>query len=167
MLQLGIFSLHLSRASRYAHDAATSVQQVADVFIAAAPTGVPTLVIMSAYRCVLELKRKDIMVQNTIKVKTAAAVEVVVFDKTGTLTSSVVRHLLTCLMLQTLCDTTTCMLTDADYTLVLLLTGHIVMKNVSCVPLAEHRTLGFPFVMLPVVRLIRHVACSHLVPCYS
>ena len=90
MLQLAIFSLYLSRARQHPHSAATVGQHVADMLIAAAPTGIPTVIISSLFRGVHAMKKHGIAVHSTPKIKTAAAVEVVVLDKTGTLTGSVV-----------------------------------------------------------------------------
>ena len=59
--------------------------------VAAVPTSVPAVLVFSLSRCGLILRPQDIHVHISTKVKTAAAVEVVVFDKTGTLTGSIVR----------------------------------------------------------------------------
>lgn len=90
VLQLAIFSLYLSRVRRRPHDTASVIQHVGDTLVAAAPTGICTVIITSLCRCVADLKRQGISVQDTKKIKTAAAVNTVVVDKTGTLTGSMV-----------------------------------------------------------------------------
>ena len=90
VLQLAIFTLYISKASQHGHRASNVVQHVGDALVAASPTGMPTLIITSLWRCFIDLKKQGIMVQSSLKIKTAAAVELVVFDKTGTLTGSMV-----------------------------------------------------------------------------
>lgn len=92
VLQLMIFTVYLSRVSRYPHSPSSVFQHVGATIVAAAATGIPTVVITSILRCVTELQTHNITMQNNLKVKAAAAVEVVVLDKTGTLTGSVVSH---------------------------------------------------------------------------
>ena len=82
--------LYLSRASQHPHNAATVINHVGGTLVAAAPTGIPTVIITSILRCVTDLEKHGITVQSTLKIKDAAAVEVVVLDKTGTITGSVV-----------------------------------------------------------------------------
>lgn len=69
------------------------MHRVVDVFIAAVPTGIPTVLIFSLGTRIKMLKSKQIDILAVDKLKTAAAVEVVCMDKTGTLTSTVVSHL--------------------------------------------------------------------------
>lgn len=90
ILQLAIFVVYSSRAGRHAHSAESVVQHVVDVFIAAVSPAIPTIQICTLLRCVVNLKQHSLAVLHTAKVKTAAAVDVVVFDKTGTLTGNVV-----------------------------------------------------------------------------
>ena len=61
-----------------------------NVFIAAVPTGLATVLIFSLGTCVSKLKSQQIDLLQPEKIKTIADVEVVCFDKTGTLTRSVV-----------------------------------------------------------------------------
>lgn len=91
VLQLAIFTLYASRAAAYPVKTAAVVRRVIDTFIAAVPTGIPTIIIFSLGRCVAVLKGGDVEVHQALAVKAAAAVEAVVFDKTGTLTGSLVR----------------------------------------------------------------------------
>ena len=91
-LQLVIFTSYLSRISRHPHSSSSVFQHVGASFVAAAATGSPTVIITSMLRCVRELQRHGVTMQNNLKVKAAAAVEVVVLDKTGTLTGSVVSY---------------------------------------------------------------------------
>ena len=67
-----------------------AVHRTVDVFIAAVPTGIPTVLVFSLGTRIRMLKHKKIDVLQVDKIKTAAATEVVCFDKTGTLTSTVV-----------------------------------------------------------------------------
>lgn len=90
VLQLAVFMLYLSKASQHPHNAATVINHVGATLVGAAPTGIPTVIITSILRCVTELEKHGITVQSTLKIKDAAAVEVVVLDKTGTITGSVV-----------------------------------------------------------------------------
>lgn len=96
ILQLAIFVLYTSRADRHAHGAENVVQHVVDVFIATVSPVIPTIQICTLLRCVVNLKQHSLAVLHVAKVKTAAAVDVVVFDKTGTLTGNVVSFLEDC-----------------------------------------------------------------------
>lgn len=84
--------LYVSRASRHPHGAKSVIQHVVDMFMAAVPIPVPTVLIFSLFRCVVKLKQQNVAVLQPVKINAAAAVQVVVFDKTGTLTGSLVSH---------------------------------------------------------------------------
>lgn len=93
ILHLAIFMLYAARASRHEHSAEHAVQHVVDVFIATVSPTIPTIQICTLLRCVVNLRQRSLAVLQTAKVRTAAAVDVVVFDKTGTLTGNVVSIL--------------------------------------------------------------------------
>lgn len=94
LLQLCIFMLYVSKANKHPaslKDTARSiVTRVVDVFIAAAPTGAPTVIVAALTYCILHLKSEGLVILLPEKIKTIADVEVVCFDKTGTLTGSLV-----------------------------------------------------------------------------
>lgn len=96
ILQLSIFTLFLSSANKYHDSLGDSARRVVDVFIAAVPTGIPTVLVFSLGTRIQGLKRCQIDVLQPDKIKTAATTELCCFDKTGTLTSSVVSCLLSC-----------------------------------------------------------------------
>ena len=93
ILQLAIFAMYTSRADRHPHGADSVIQHVADVFIAAVSPAIPTIQICTMLRCVVNMKQHSLAMLQIAKVKTSAAVDVVVFDKTGTLTGNVVSSL--------------------------------------------------------------------------
>lgn len=90
ILQLSIFCLFIVSADKHHRGAEDTILRTVDVFIAAVPTGIPTVLVFSLGTRVRQLKHKKIDVLQVDKIKTAAATEVVCFDKTGTLTSTVV-----------------------------------------------------------------------------
>ena len=80
----------MSSAKQHHSKPEDAVHRTMDVFIAAVPTGIPTVLVFSLGTRIRMLKHKKIDVLQVDKIKTAAATEVVCFDKTGTLTSTVV-----------------------------------------------------------------------------
>ena len=89
LLQLCVFMLFVSKANMHPHTARSVVTRVVDIFIAAAPTGAPTVVVAALTYCIVHLNRSQgLVVLLPEKIKTIADVEVVCFDKTGTLTGS-------------------------------------------------------------------------------
>ena len=90
VLQLVIFMLYAVRAAQHPVSTAPVIKHVADTLIASFPTGIPTVVIFSLFRCTSVLQRREMVVLNTGKIKTAAAVQIVALDKTGTLTGNLV-----------------------------------------------------------------------------
>ena len=102
LLQLCIFMLFVSKANKHppTQTARSVVTRVIDVFIAAAPTGAPTVVVAALTYCIVHLDRSQgLVVLLPEKIKTIADVEVVCFDKTGTLTGSLVSPCLSVLPL--------------------------------------------------------------------
>lgn len=93
ILQLSIFCLFMGTASKYSPGAQDATLRTVDVFIAAVPTGIPTVLVFSLGTRIRQLKRKKIDILQVDKIKIAAATEVVCFDKTGTLTTTVVSIL--------------------------------------------------------------------------
>ena len=93
VFQISIFCLYIASARKHNSGPADIMHRVVDVFIAAVPTGIPTVLIFSLGTRIKMLKSKQIDILAVDKLKTAAAVEVVCMDKTGTLTSTVVSHL--------------------------------------------------------------------------
>ena len=91
LLQLCIFMLYVGKANKHPASARSIVTRVVDVFIAAAPTGAPTVIVAALTYCIVHLDRSQgLVVLLPEKIKTIADVEVVCFDKTGTLTGSLV-----------------------------------------------------------------------------
>lgn len=82
----------------YHQTTADVIRNTLDTLVAAVPCGIPAVVIYTLWRCTVALKRAEVEVHSPYKVKTAAAVEVVVLDKTGTLTASLVSHAQFCLV---------------------------------------------------------------------
>lgn len=85
--------LYVAKASKDPGSVRGHVDRVINVFIAAAPTGAPTVVVAALAYCILHLRRQDLQVLMPEKIKTIADVEVVCFDKTGTLTGTTVSCL--------------------------------------------------------------------------
>ena len=92
LLQLCIFCLYISKVHQFQQGPKKVFVRLVDVFIAAVPTGLATVLIFSLGVCVRKLRRQQIDILQPEKIKTIADVEVVCFDKTGTLTGSVVSH---------------------------------------------------------------------------
>ena len=90
VLQLAMFMAYALRVAQYPHSTASVVKHAADVVISAVPTGIPTVIIFSMYRCGLTLMSRGMAVLQTSMINVAADVDTAVFDKTGTLTDSVV-----------------------------------------------------------------------------
>lgn len=90
VLQLAIFSLYIAKAKVHHQRTSDVVRNVLDTLVAAVPIGIPAVIIYSMWRCVVALRHNDIEMHRAAKIKTAAAVEVVVLDKTGTLTDNLV-----------------------------------------------------------------------------
>ena len=83
--------LYPLKAKQHAESAQDTVNRVANLFIASAPTGAPTVIVAALAYCILHLKGQGIDILLPEKIKTIADVEVVCFDKTGTLTGTTVR----------------------------------------------------------------------------
>lgn len=94
LLQLCIFMLYAAKAGQHPESAQQHLNRVVNIFIAAAPTGVPTVIIAALAYCILHLQSQDLLVLLPEKIKTSADVEVVCFDKTGTLTGTTVSFCL-------------------------------------------------------------------------
>ena len=90
VLQLAVFMLYAVRAAQYPVSTAPVIKHVADTLIASFPTGIPTVVVFSLFRCVNALKRHEVSVLDSGKIKTAAVVQIITLDKTGTLTGNLV-----------------------------------------------------------------------------
>ena len=82
--------LYVAKASKDPESVRGHVNRVVNVFIAAAPTGAPTVVVAALAYCILHLRSQDLQVLLPEKIKTIADVELVCFDKTGTLTGTTV-----------------------------------------------------------------------------
>ena len=97
LLQLCIFVLYVAKTNKHPASpritAITTTTRVVNIFIAAAPTGAPTVIVAALTYCILHLKRRGLTVLLPEKIKTIADVELVCFDKTGTLTGTVVSPL--------------------------------------------------------------------------
>ena len=93
ILQLSIFTLFLASARKYHYSLEDTARRVVAVFIAAVPTGIPTVLVFALGARIRGLKRCHIDVLQPDKIKTVATTEVCCFDKTGTLTGSVVSCL--------------------------------------------------------------------------
>ena len=96
LLQLSIFFLYITKAGQFYHGPKEAVERVVNVFIAAVPTGLATVLVFCLGTCVRKLRLQQIDLLQPEKIKTIADVEVVCFDKTGTLTRSVVSNCLCC-----------------------------------------------------------------------
>lgn len=94
LLQLCVFMLYVAKANKHLSSvqdtARSTVTQVIAVFIAAAPTGAPTVIVAALTFCITHLRKSGLEILLPEKVKTIADVEVVCFDKTGTLTGTLV-----------------------------------------------------------------------------
>ena len=90
LLQISIFFLYISKAHHFYHGPEETIKRVIDVFIAAVPTGLATVLVFCLGTCVRKLRLQQIDLLQPEKIKTIANVEIVCFDKTGTLTRSVV-----------------------------------------------------------------------------
>ena len=93
LLQLSVFMLYVAKANKHpsVQDTARStVNRIVAVFVAAAPTGAPTVVVAALTFCIIHLRKSGLEILLPEKVKTIADVEVVCFDKTGTLTGTLV-----------------------------------------------------------------------------
>ena len=96
VLQLLVFFLFVSKASRYEPSGQDVFQRVVDNFIRAWPMSAPTMII-SALACRIgRLKIHGIDTLQPGKLEIAGLVQVVCFDKTGTLTNNVVSYLTVC-----------------------------------------------------------------------
>lgn len=91
LLQICIFFLYIESARQFYRGPQEVVERVVNVFVAAVPTGLATVLVFSLGTCVKKLRVQQIDLLQPEKIKTIANVEVVCFDKTGTLTRSVVR----------------------------------------------------------------------------
>lgn len=100
LLQICIFCLYLNKARQFYHGPEEVFRRVVNVFIAAVPTGLATVLVFSLGTCVRKLKGQKIDLLQPEKIKTIADVDVVCFDKTGTLTRSVVSSCCVCFSAQ-------------------------------------------------------------------
>lgn len=104
LLQLCLFMLYVAKANKHpasVQDTARSiVTRVIAVFVAAAPTGAPTVIVAALTFCIIHLRKSSLEILLPEKVKTIADVEVVCFDKTGTLTGTMVSPCLSCCPLE-------------------------------------------------------------------
>ena len=100
LLQLLLFLLYAAKVSEHPTSTKAVIDRVINVFISAAPTGAPTVVVAGLAYCVVHLRNKEVVVLLPEKIKTIADVEVVCFDKTGTLTGTMVSS---CLVAGLLC----------------------------------------------------------------
>ena len=94
MLQIASFGLCFVRAQSRTllrDDPEDTFQRVVDVFIAAWPMSVPTVLIVALAVRVIKLNAQGIDTLQPTKLNAAAYIEVVCFDKTGTLTANTVR----------------------------------------------------------------------------
>ena len=100
LLQLLFFMVYAAKVSEHPTSTKAVVDRVINIFISAAPTGAPTVVVAGIAYCVVHLRNQEVVVLLPDKIKTIADVEVVCFDKTGTLTGTMVS---TCLVAVQLC----------------------------------------------------------------
>ena len=91
VLHVGIFMLYIATLSQHPHGTASVITHVGDFLVSLVPTGIPAMLNFSLTRCTLNLKKEQVAVLQTARIKTVADTEVVVFDKTGTLTGNLVR----------------------------------------------------------------------------
>jgi len=90
LLQLLFFVVYAAKVSEHPTSTKVVVDRVINIFISAAPTGAPTVVVAGIAYCVVHLRNQEVVVLLPDKIKTIADVEVVCFDKTGTLTGTMV-----------------------------------------------------------------------------
>ncbi|KAL0046765.1 hypothetical protein WJX82_009387 [Trebouxia sp. C0006] len=88
VLQLFLFMLYAAKVSEHPTSTKAVIDRVINIFISAAPTGAPTVVVAGIAYCVVHLRNQEVVVLLPDKIKTIADVEVVCFDKTGTLTGT-------------------------------------------------------------------------------
>ncbi len=100
VLQLFLFMLYAAKVSEHPTSTKAVIDRVINIFISAAPTGAPTVVVAGIAYCVVHLRNQEVVVLLPDKIKTIADVEVVCFDKTGTLTGTMVSI---CLVAGQLC----------------------------------------------------------------
>lgn len=94
VLQIASFSLCCVKAeyrTLLRDDSEDTFQRVVDIFIAAWPMSVPTVLIVALTVRVIMLSAQGIDTLQPAKLNAAAYVEVICFDKTGTLTANTVR----------------------------------------------------------------------------
>ncbi|DBA90734.1 TPA: hypothetical protein ACH3X1_003944 [Trebouxia sp. C0004] len=88
LLQLALFMLYAAKASEHPISTKGVIDRVINIFISAAPTGAPTVVVAGIACCIVHLHNQEVMILRPEKIKTIADVEMVCFDKTGTLTGT-------------------------------------------------------------------------------
>ncbi|KAL0030950.1 hypothetical protein WJX79_003464 [Trebouxia sp. C0005] len=88
LLQLILFMLYAAKVSEHPTSTKGVIDRVINIFISAAPTGAPTVIVAGITYCVLHLRNQEVVILLPEKIKTIADVEVVCFDKTGTLTGT-------------------------------------------------------------------------------
>ena len=99
VLQIASFCLCLVKADSRTllrADPEDTFQRVVDIFIAAWPMSVPTVLIVTLAVRVIKLNGEGIDTLQPAKLIAAAYIEAVCFDKTGTLTANTVRYRCTC-----------------------------------------------------------------------
>ncbi len=94
LLQLVLFMLYAAKVSEHPTSTKGIIDRVINIFIAAAPTGAPTVVVAGLAYCIVHLRNQEVVILLPEKIKTIADVEVVCFDKTGTLTGTMVSSCL-------------------------------------------------------------------------
>ena len=84
--------LYVVKAQKHPAPIQTTLDRVLGLFIAAAPTEAPTVIVAALTCCMLRLRSRGLQVLVPKKLQTIADVEVVCFDKTGTLTGNLVSY---------------------------------------------------------------------------
>ena len=64
LLQIALSALTVFKATELDPSISSIIERVADVFVAAVPTGVPAVISFGLFRCTVALKRKDIEVHH-------------------------------------------------------------------------------------------------------
>ena len=86
--------LYAAKVSEHPTSTKDVIDRVINIFISAAPTGAPTVVVAGIAYCIVHLRNQEVVILLPEKIKTIADVEVVCFDKTGTLTGTMVSSCL-------------------------------------------------------------------------
>ena len=91
--------LYVAKVSEHPTSTKAVIDRVINIFISAAPTGAPTVVVAGLAYCILHLHNQGVEILLPEKIKTIADVEVVCFDKTGTLTGTMVSSCLVAVLI--------------------------------------------------------------------